>query len=201
MDNPEPPWTFKRHGQSGMEFSELLPNLATCADDMCMIRSMVADNINHNGACLQMNTGEQTFSRPSLGSWLLYGLGSENQNLPGFVVLGNNQGIKGGPLNWHAGFLPAAHQGTLFRSEGNPILNLTRPQTVTRDDQRRQLDLLGDRIHPRLNATRHISRFELRRHDVADDPPRRGPGRGLPHGDGAPHHRRRRHPRHARSHD
>ena len=80
------PWKFQKHGQCGTEVSELLPHIGSCVDDICVIRSMVADNINHNGACLQMNTGEQTFSRPSLGSWLLYGLGSENQNLPGFVV-------------------------------------------------------------------------------------------------------------------
>ncbi len=81
------PWKFAPHGQSGTEVSELLPHIAGCVDDICVIRSMVADNINHNGACLQMNTGEQAFSRPSLGSWLLYGLGTENQNLPGFVVI------------------------------------------------------------------------------------------------------------------
>src|SRR5207244_2674044 len=80
---------------------------------------------------------------PAAGAWVTYGLGSENQNLPGYVVLGNNQGIKGGPLNWHAGFLPSTYQGTLFRSEGNPILNLNRPNDVAREDQRRQLDLLA----------------------------------------------------------
>jgi hypothetical protein len=87
------PWKFEKHGQAGIEVSELFPQLATCVDDMCIIRSMVADNINHNGACLQMNTGEQAFSRPSLGSWLLYGLGSENQNLPG--VCGHQSGATG----------------------------------------------------------------------------------------------------------
>src|SRR5207248_6933098 len=81
------PWKFKRHGRSGIEVSELFPHVAGRVDDLCVIRSMVADNINHNGACLQMNTGEQAFSRPSLGSWLVYGLGSENRSLPGFVVI------------------------------------------------------------------------------------------------------------------
>src|SRR5438132_2009319 len=81
------PFKFKKYGQAGIDVSELFPNVASCVDDLCVIRSMVADNINHNGACLQMNTGEQAFSRPSLGSWLLYGLGSVNQNLPGFVVI------------------------------------------------------------------------------------------------------------------
>src|SRR5207247_7555563 len=81
------PYKFKKHGTSGTEVSELFPQLATCVDDLCVIRSVVADNINHNGACLQMNTGEQAFPRPCMGAWLLYGLGSENQNLPGLIVL------------------------------------------------------------------------------------------------------------------
>ena len=89
------PFKFAKHGESGIEISELFPNLARMADDLCVIRSMVADNINHNGACLQMNTGEQTFSRPSLGSWLTYGLGSENRDLPGFVVISPSQPAQG----------------------------------------------------------------------------------------------------------
>lgn len=92
------PFKFQKQGQAGTDVSELLPNLAACVDELCVIRSMVADNINHNGACLQMNTGEQAFSRPSLGSWLLYGLGSENQNLPGFIVLSPAQPAQGAPL-------------------------------------------------------------------------------------------------------
>jgi hypothetical protein len=147
------PWKFARHGQSGMEISELLPHLATCADDLCVIRSMVADNINHNGACLQMNTGEQTFSRPSLGSWLLYGLGSENQNLPGFVVLSPAQPAQGAPL-WSSSFLPAAYQGTLVSNLDDPIANLANPH-LARDLQRRQLDLLGA-----LNSDHHAARTE-----------------------------------------
>ncbi len=91
------PFKFKKHGQSGIEVSDLFPNVARRIDDICVIRSMVADNINHNGACLQMNTGEQAFSRPSLGSWLLYGLGSENQSLPGFVVISPAQPAQGAP--------------------------------------------------------------------------------------------------------
>jgi hypothetical protein len=121
-----------------MEISELLPHLATCADDLCVIRSMVADNINHNGACLQMNTGEQTFSRPSIGSWLLYGLGSENQNLPGFVVLSPAQPAQGAPL-WGSSFLPAAYQGTLVSNLDNPIANLSNAD-MRMVAQRTQLD-------------------------------------------------------------
>jgi len=147
------PFSFKRHGQCGMEISELLPHLATCADDLCVIRSMVADNINHNGACLQMNTGEQTFSRPSLGSWLLYGLGSENQNLPGFVVLSPAQPAQGAPL-WSSSFLPAGYQGTLVADMDNPIANLGNARFDS-SVQRRQLDMLA-----RLNEQHRAQREE-----------------------------------------
>src|SRR5207237_1805433 len=93
------PWKFAKRGQCGTKVSELLPHTAQCVDDMCVVRSVVADNINHNGACLQMNTGEQAFSRPSMGSWLLYGLGRENQNLPGYVVLSPTQPAQAAPLS------------------------------------------------------------------------------------------------------
>jgi hypothetical protein len=136
------PWKFQKHGQAGIDVSELLPNLATCVDDMCVIRSMVADNINHNGACLQMNTGEQAFSRPSMGSWLLYGLGSENQNLPGFVVISPSQPAQGAPL-WSSSFLPAAYQGTLVSDLKSPISNLANPRFSTKQ-QRDQLDWLKE---------------------------------------------------------
>lgn len=147
------PWEFSRYGQSGMEISELLPNLATCADDLCVIRSMVADNINHNGACLQMNTGEQTFSRPSLGSWLLYGLGNETQDLPGFVVLSPAQPAQGAPL-WGSSFLPAAYQGTLVADLQNPIANLANKR-FSRETQRVQLDALNA-----MNAAHAAARAE-----------------------------------------
>lgn len=134
------PWQFQKHGQCGTEVSELFPHLAKCVDDICVIRSMVADNINHNGACLQMNTGEQAFSRPSLGSWLTYGLGSENRSLPGFIVISPAQPAQGAPL-WSSSFLPAAYQGTLVSDLKNPISNLSNEKFSTRE-QRRQLDLL-----------------------------------------------------------
>jgi hypothetical protein len=148
------PFKFRKHGQSGIEVSELLPHIASCIDDICVIRSMVADNINHNGACLQMNTGEQTFSRPSMGSWLTYGLGSENQNLPGFLVISPSQPAQGAPL-WSSSFLPAAYQGTLISDLKNPIANLKNPR-FSLDRQRRQLDALK-----RIN--------ELHRHGREDD--------------------------------
>jgi hypothetical protein len=134
------PFKFNKHGQSGIEVSELLPHIGSCIDDICVIRSVVADNINHNGACLQMNTGEQAFSRPSMGSWLLYGLGSENQNLPGFVVISPSQPAQGAPL-WSSSFLPAAYQGTLVSDLNNPIDNLKNPQ-FSLANQRQQLDVL-----------------------------------------------------------
>jgi hypothetical protein len=135
------PFKFKKHGQSGIEVSELFPQVARRVDDLCVIRSMVADNINHNGACLQMNTGEQAFSRPSLGSWLLYGLGSENQSLPGFVVISPSQPAQGAPL-WSSSFLPAAYQGTLVADLSNPIANLKNGRFST-GRQKDQLDTLG----------------------------------------------------------
>jgi len=160
------PWKFEKHGQSGIEVSELFPHVATCIDDMCVIRSMVADNINHNGACLQMNTGEQAFSRPSMGSWLLYGLGSVNQNLPGFVVISPAQPAQGAPL-WSSSFLPAAYQGTLVSDLANPIANLKNP-LFSQPQQREQLDWLKqlNKLHQakreedsRLSA--RIESFEL----------------------------------------
>jgi hypothetical protein len=136
------PFTFKKYGQAGIEVSELFPNVGACVDDLCIIRSMMADNINHNGACLQMNTGEQAFSRPSLGSWLTYGLGSENQNLPGFLVISPAQPAQGAPL-WSSSFLPAAYQGTLVSDLNNPIANLKNPE-ISSALQREQLDTLRE---------------------------------------------------------
>lgn len=160
------PWSFKKYGQSGIEVSELFPKVAECVDDLCVIRSMVADNINHNGACLQMNTGEQAFSRPSLGSWLLYGLGTENKNLPGYVVLSPAQPAQGAPL-WSSSFLPAAYQGTLVSDLKNPIANLTNPRW-NEAKQREQLELL-QKLNAQHRATRpgdsqldaRIQSFEL----------------------------------------
>ena len=145
--NPGPlmksPFQFKQYGESGAWVCEKYPNVAKHVDDFAFIKSLHSDSNDHVPALYQINTGIARPGFPSAGAWVTYALGSENQNLPGYVVLGNNQGIKGGPLNWHAGFLPSSYQGTLFRPEGNPILNLNRPGDVTREDQRRQLDLLA----------------------------------------------------------
>ncbi len=160
------PFQFARHGRSGIAVSELLPHLASRIDDLCVIRSMVADNINHNGACLQMNTGEQAFSRPSMGSWATYGLGSENQNLPGFVVLSPAQPAQGAPL-WSSSFLPAAYQGTLVQNLQNPIADIHNA-AFTPELQQSQLSLLRrlDDLHARERSddsrlSARISSFEL----------------------------------------
>jgi hypothetical protein len=137
------PWSFSKRGESGIEVSELFPHLAECVDDLCVLRGVVSDNISHPGAYRQMHTGEETFSRPSLGSWLLYGLGSENQNLPGFVVISPQE--TQGAMGWSSSFLPAAYQGTYVSDLAHPIANLSgaRPSAA----QRTSLDLLR-----RLNA-------------------------------------------------
>ena len=129
------PWKFARHGEAGIEVSELLPGLASRIDDVCVVRSMLADNINHTGAALQLCTGEQAFSRPAMGSWLTYGLGSENENLPGFVVVCPVNVFQGAQL-WASSFLPSSYQGTLVRDPARPIANLAvgdRHQRATLD--------------------------------------------------------------------
>ena len=136
------PFSFKQYGQSGAWVCEKYPNVAKHVDDFGFIKSLYSESVDHVPALYQINTGIPRPGFPSAGAWITYGLGSESQNLPGYVVLGNSQGVKGGPLNWSAGFLPTSYQGTLFRSSGAPILNLTRPENVTREDQRAQLDFL-----------------------------------------------------------
>src|SRR3954462_10540547 len=136
------PFSFKQHGQSGAWVCEKYPNVAKHVDDFAFIKSLYSESNDHVPALYQINTGIPRPGFPSAGAWITYGLGSESQNLPGYVVLGNNQGVKGGPLNWSAGFLPTSYQGTLFRPQGAPILNLRQPGDITRADQRAQLDFL-----------------------------------------------------------
>ncbi len=137
------PFEFTQHGASGLEISSLFPHTAKCADDLCVIRSMHSDTAAHASGCLQMNTGSIFIGKPSIGSWLSYGLGTPNENLPAFVVMTDP---RGGPIgsasNWSAGYMPAAFQGTLFRSGGAPLLDLATPQGTTDRSQRRSLDLL-----------------------------------------------------------
>ncbi len=134
------PWKFKKYGQSGLEVSNLFPQVASCIDDICVLRGMVADDVNHPGGCLQMNTGERVATRPSLGSWVTYGLGTENQNLPGFIAIGPGPLIEGA-RQYGAAFLPAAHQGTFVSDLKDPIKNL-KNSTVTPEGQRLELDAL-----------------------------------------------------------
>ena len=134
------PWKFKKYGQSGLEVSDLFPQVASCIDDICVLRGMVADDVNHPGGCLQMNTGERVATRPSLGSWVTYGLGTENQNLPGFIAIGPGPLIEGA-RQYGAAFLPAAHQGTFVSDLKDPIKNL-KNSTVTPEGQRLELDAL-----------------------------------------------------------
>lgn len=170
--NPGPlmksPFKFQQYGESGAWVCEKYTHVARHVDDMAIIKSCFTESNDHVPALYQMNTGIPRAGLPTAGAWVTYGLGSENRNLPGFVVLGNNDGIKGGPLNWSAGFLPTTYQGTLFRSQGSPILNLARPDEVTDEDQRAQLDLLhslnrahleGHQGEPDLEA--RIQSFEL----------------------------------------
>ena len=140
---------FKRHGQSGMWFSDFLPHIASCADDICMIKSMHTDQFNHHPGQLLMQTGEPKFGLPSMGSWLAYGLGTENQNLPAYAVLTAGRGSSGGATLWQSGYLPSIYAGVRLRDEGEPILNLSNPKGMPMELQRRSLDALA-----RLNRDR-----------------------------------------------
>ncbi len=133
---------FARHGQSGAEISEVLPYLAKVVDNICIVKTIATDAINHAPAQIFMNTGSVQFGRPSFGSWVTYGLGSESQNLPAFVVLTSANGTSGGASNWGSGFLPTFYQGVAFRKSGDPILSLSNPRGITREMQRRTLDVL-----------------------------------------------------------
>jgi hypothetical protein len=147
------PWKFQKYGESGLEVSELFPHTATSIDDLCVIRSMVTDDPNHPGGCLLMNTGERVFSRPSLGAWVTYGLGTENQNLPGFMAIGPGPLIEGA-RQYGASFLPAAYQGTFVSDINHPLKNLKNPR-VGLDQQRRELDTLA-----RLNDLHRAERSD-----------------------------------------
>ncbi|MBI5094979.1 MAG: DUF1501 domain-containing protein [Candidatus Hydrogenedentes bacterium] len=127
------PRKFRRYGQCGMELSDLLPHTGACADDICLIRSMRTDALHHHPGQLMMNTGAMTFGRPTVGAWLNYGLGSESQNLPGYVVLSAGRGTSGGASNWSSGFLPPACQGVPLRYADDTTPNLNNPQTVSPD--------------------------------------------------------------------
>lgn len=137
-------YAFKKHGNAGIDFSELLPHTGAIADDLCVVRSMQTDAVNHAPAQILMNTGSQLFGRPSFGAWTVYGLGTENEDLPGYVVLTSAKGTSGGASNYGSGFLPTMYSGVPFRGTGDPILYLSNPQGVDQKAQRRSLDLLHE---------------------------------------------------------
>ena len=148
----EPRWKFKPYGKCGKYVSDLYPHVGECVDDIAFLHSLYSDAPVHGSAMIQMNTGKILSGSPSLGSWVNYGLGSVNENLPGYVVLLDTTG---GPIsgakNWSSGYMPAAYQGTVLRSAGDPILDLARPEGMTAEMQREMLDSLG-----RLNETHRL---------------------------------------------
>jgi uncharacterized protein (DUF1501 family) len=162
-----PEFKFEQHGQSRQWISEALPHLSKVADDIAVVRSVSTDAFNHAPGQIFMNTGSQQFGRPSFGSWVSYGLGSESQDLPAFVVLNSAGGLSGGAGNYGAGFLPTVHQGVLFRKGADPVLYLSNPKGMSGNLQRKTLDVIKELNEERLGivgdpeiATR-INSFEL----------------------------------------
>jgi hypothetical protein len=165
----EPKWAFKQYGESGKWVSDLFPHLAQCVDDIAFLHSMTADSPIHGSAMLQMNTGRILSGSPCLGTWINYGLGTVNQNLPGFVVMLDP---RGGPIsgakNWSSGYMPATFQATMMRPSGTPILDLAPPKGVSRRVQRKLLDTLqaynAEHQAPRIdnsNLAARIASYEL----------------------------------------
>lgn len=149
------PRKFRSFGESGMEFSDFLPHLGACADQLCMIRSMYTTTSNHDPGQLLMQCGTLLFGHPSMGAWVTYGLGSESQDLPGFVVLTSNsgEGIDGGSALWSNGFLPSNYRGVTFRGVGDPILHLSNPAGISSRLQRQRLDAVRSLNQVRLTQT------------------------------------------------
>ena len=158
---------FQKHGQCGMELSELIPHIGSVADELLLIRSMHTDQFNHHPGQLMMQCGRASFGLPTMGSWITYGLGSESQNLPGYVVLTAGRGSSGGASLWQSGFLPSVHSGVLFRNQGEPVLNLQNPPGLSSDLQRKGLDVLGQVNQARFEQVRdpeiasRIASYEL----------------------------------------
>ena len=149
-----PKFKFAKYGKSGAELSELLPHLSGVADDIAIVKSMTTDAFNHAPGQLLMNTGTMQFGRPSMGAWVVYGLGSEAKDLPAFVVFSSGpKGPSGGDSCWGSGFLPTVYQGVQFRSVGDPVLYLSNPRGVDAELQRDSLDEIGRLNQTRLNVT------------------------------------------------
>ena len=154
-------WGFKKHGQSGMEISDLFPHMASHADELTLVRSCYGDAFDHAPAMFLQTTGSQFPGRPCLGAWTVYGLGSENQNLPAYVVMSDGA-MKWGPQGYGAGFLPAVYQGTLFRNGKSPVLDLASPEGISSKTQRTTLDLVGDLDRQHLSTRPYDSDLEAR---------------------------------------
>jgi hypothetical protein len=164
------PFGFARHGQSGIELSELLPHTARIADEITLVRSMTTDSVDHEAALRAIHTGKTLAGRPVWGSWVLYGLGSLRQDLPAYVVLSDPGGLPvDGTNNWSSGFLPAVYQGTPFRSGGAPVANLAPPPAVTPAARRNQLDFLGElnAVHLRRHADSAELQARVRQYELA----------------------------------
>jgi len=154
------PFRFQPHGQSGMVLSELVPHMAGIADDLTMVRSMTTDSVDHETALRLIHTGKILAGRPTWGSWVVYALGTENQNLPAYVVLSDPEGLPvDGARNWSSGWLPAVYQGTPFRSGPAPVLNLKTPSGITAEAREYQLRFLNDLN--RAHLSRHAGNTEL----------------------------------------
>lgn len=153
------PWTFKRHGESGLEISDLFPHVASCADDLAVIRSMVSNFPEHTNANFFLHTGHGLQGRPSMGAWVNYGLGSENQNLPGYVVLNGGLIPPGGLDNFNSGFLPASFQGSIFRPAAQPLANI-QPLEATTELQRQKLALMSRTDQRLLGRLGHANQVE-----------------------------------------
>jgi hypothetical protein len=153
------PRKFTPYGQSGVEMSDFIPHIASCADDICLVRSMYTEAFNHHPGQLLLFTGSIQFGRPTMGAWVVYGLGSESQNLPGFVVLSSGVGTSGGASNFASGFLPSTYQGVMFRNTGDPIPYLSNPAGVSVEQQRADLDAIRDlnEIHYRDTGDAEIA--------------------------------------------
>src|SRR4051812_40088679 len=135
---------FKPYGQSGIEVSDWIPQIGSCIDDICVLRGCHGDSVTHPESVYQMNTGSILMGRPSLGAWAAYGLGTENQNMPAFVVMPDPGGwVKGGAPAWGPGYLPSAYQGTLVRGGASPLLHLQNPPGISTEQQRKTLDLVN----------------------------------------------------------
>jgi hypothetical protein len=160
-------YAYSRHGQCGAELSEMLPHLSSIVDDICLVNSVSTTQFNHAPAQIFTNTGSAQLGRPSMGSWVTYGLGSESTDLPGFVVLQSAKGTSGGPANYNCGFLPTVYQGVPFRSKGDAILNVGNPAGIDAAAQRQSLDLIHALDQHRLDAvgdpeiSTRISAYEL----------------------------------------